>query len=72
MVYFDVLFSQYQRYVGIRRNEVDRSHNSRWIISTDESMPSLPPCDAAAPVHGTHVRAIGTSITITDISRPRH
>ncbi len=58
---------------GTCGNEVERLHDElKWNISSDLSMPSLPPCDAAAPVHGTHVHAIGTSITITDISRPRH
>ncbi len=61
-------FSQYQRYVGIRQNEVDWSHNSRWIVSTDESMPSLPPSEVVAFPPGAH--AHGTTITVPRQYRP--
>ena len=66
-LYFDALFSEYQRYVGILQNEVDRLHNSRWNTTTDESMPSLPPCEVVASPPGA--RAHGTTITV--VGSPR-
>ncbi len=66
-LYFDALFSQYQRYVGIRRNEVDRSHNLRWIISTNKLMPFLSPCEVIAFPPGAH--AHGTTITVVGTPR---